>query len=264
MIDLHCHILPGLDDGPSALDESVEMARSAESAGIGTVVATPHVREDYPFDLSEIGARADQVGQAIDDAGISLQIVEGGEVAISKLPQLDTAARRAVCLGEGPFMLVESPYTDVGDLLEESVFELQLQGIRPVLAHPERCPSFLRDIARVEQLVERGILCSVTGASVLGRFGGEVRQFTFELFRRGLVHDVASDAHNDRGRPMTLRTAFGELDDAMPGIGDYANWFTVEAPAAILAGRDLPGAPPVVPARRRVRGLFARRHGGRR
>jgi protein-tyrosine phosphatase len=243
VIDLHCHILPGLDDGAASTEESIAMAEVAHARGIRTAVGTPHVREDYPFDPREIGRRAEQLSRALAEAGIDFRLIAGAEVALSKLPDLDEETLRTLCLGSGHYLLIESPYFHVSDLLENALFDLQIRGFLPVLAHPERCPSFISDIGRLRVLVERGVVCSITAASMMGQFGNAVRRFTVELFRAGLVHDVASDAHDHVNRPMDLRAGFEALAHEVPGALEQAPWFTQAVPAAIIAGEELPRQP---------------------
>jgi protein-tyrosine phosphatase len=252
VIDLHCHILPGLDDGAATLEESVTLARAFQQVGIDVVVATPHIREDYPFDPAEIGPRARGLEEALAGEGIELRVVAGAEVAISMVRNLSDEILPTLCLGDGPYMLVESPYTYATNVLEETLFDLQVRGFHPVLAHPERAPSFQQDLDRLVQLVERGVLCSVTAASMMGTFGRTVRHFTAQLFQRGLVHNVASDAHDPTRRPIDLHGGFEALDRELPGVVDQARWCTVEVPEAILGGGELPPMPE--PGRPRAKG----------
>lgn len=257
MIDLHTHILPGLDDGAGTIEESLELARAAHATGIETIVATPHIREDYPFDPSEIGVRARELQRALRDADIPVRVVEGAEVAITRVPDLDDETLSTMCLGDGPYMLVESPYTYATNILEETIFDLQVRGFRPVLAHPERAPSFQQDPDRLVQLVERGVLSSVTAASMMGTFGGTVRRFTAVLFSKRLVHNVASDAHDAVRRPIDLLGGLQSLDHEVPGLLEQAECFTVTVPEAILSGAK-PPPPPQLKARgrRRLRRLI--------
>jgi len=121
------------------------------------VVATPHIREDHPFPLDLIPERHNDLQEALRDAGIEVEILTGGEVALSKLPDLDDEQLAALCLGEGRSLLVESPYTQASSLVEPALFHLRSRGFRPVLAHPERSVAFLRDRARLEALTEQGV-----------------------------------------------------------------------------------------------------------
>jgi protein-tyrosine phosphatase len=258
VIDLHCHILPGLDDGPADIEASVALARLAAVDGTRTMVATPHVREDYHFELHEIAGRARALNERLEREGVNLHVAQGAEVALSRLSELNQQSLEAICLGEGRSMLVESPYQQATDTLENTLFNLQLAGFYPVLAHPERSPSFMSDPDRLEAIVERGVLCSVTSASMAGRFGRTVQRFTRLLFERRLVHDVASDAHDIRRRAPGLSAGFRILDRDVPGLLDQIEWFTVTAPAAILAGDALPAQPVLAPPRRLRRQLRRR------
>jgi protein-tyrosine phosphatase len=258
VIDLHSHVLPGLDDGAPDLDASVALGRAAADRGTKMLAATPHIREDHVFPLGAIEERAAVVREALGRAGVELELVTGGEVALTKVVDLDDETLRSLCLGSGPYMLVETPYTYAPEILERVLVDLQERGFRPILAHPERSPAFLHDLARLQRLAEQGVLCSVTALSMRGAFGGAVRDFTVQLFSNGLVHDVASDAHNESGRPPGLREGFYDMDAELPGLADQADWFTVEAPAAILAGEDLPAAPqPPARAKRGIRKLLS-------
>jgi protein-tyrosine phosphatase len=262
LIDLHCHLLPGLDDGPADIDETISLARFAAADGTRTIVATPHVREDYPFDLGLIAERAQQVNDRLARASLGVTVEQGAEVAVSMLRVLDDTTLATICLGASNSVLVESPYQQATDLLEQALFDLQLRGFRPVLAHPERSPSFMGDPDRLAALVDRGVLCSVTSASMAGRFGRTVQRFSRLLFERGLVHDVASDAHDVERRSPGLTAGFRLLGRDVPGLLEQMDWYTSTAPAAILAGGRLPARPSLQPARRRFPGQRSRRGSG--
>jgi len=252
VIDLHCHILPALDDGPANLDFSLAMARTAVEADVQIVAATPHVRADYE------GVTADRIAKATDELNgriaadeLPLRVITGAEVAIPKVAELGDDELRRLTLGDGGCVLLESPYGSTPIDVEAAVKELERRGHRTVLAHPERCPLFQRDVDRLAGLVDRGTLCSITAASLLGAFGERARAFAIEMLRRGLVHDIASDAHDHLHRPPGLRPAIERLEPELPGIADAAAWYTVTAPVAILAGNDLTDPPLFEPQRQR-------------
>jgi protein-tyrosine phosphatase len=257
VIDLHCHLLPGLDDGPATIDESVALARRLAHDGVETVVATPHVSPDYPTAAAAIAAGVADVRAALSGAGVELEVLAGAEISFSMLSELDPGQVAELVLGDGDTLLLESPYNAAAPFLEAAIFEVQLKGFRVLLAHPERSPPFQDSPDRVGALVERGALCCVNGGSMRGRFGKRVHQTALQLFRRGLVHAVASDAHDLRTRPPGLRDAFAALEHDLPGIAAQEAWFTRDAPAALLSGDPLPSAP-APPAARRPRRLLKR------
>jgi protein-tyrosine phosphatase len=243
LIDLHCHILPGIDDGPVNVDFSVAMARRAADAGINVIVATPHVRSDHRTEPRAIASAVDELNTALCDSELDVQVLPGAEVSLQKASELDDATLGVLRLGSGNYLLVESPYRSIDIDLEGILWDLQARELSPVLAHPERCPIFQRDPDRLARLVNGGVLCSLTAASLAGGFGATVRRFSIELLYDGLVHNVASDAHDHLHRPPDLLGAFESAEAELPGIGGQASWFTVTAPVAIVTGRDLPPRP---------------------
>lgn len=249
MVDLHSHILPGLDDGAATIEESLELARVAEAAGIDTIVATPHIRNDHPFLLELIEDRLGTLRAALREAEIAVQVVGGGEVSLDKVTELDDETLATLCIGEGRYLLVESPYTQAPALLEPVLFDLQVRGFRPVLAHPERSMTFLHDRARLERLVKGGVVCSVTAMSVSGGFGSTVRAYTLGLFKAGLVHNIASDAHDATRRAPGFQRALANLESELHGASAGAGWFTEDTGRAIVEGRDLPAGPPILTTR---------------
>lgn len=259
MVDIHSHILPGLDDGPSNFDFSLAMARAAVESGTQIVVATPHIRSDFAVDIGEIAGLVDELNDRLEADRMPLRILPGGEIGWSYLPSLDDADLAKLRLGSSDYLLVETPHGQRSADFEGAIEELNERGYKAVLAHPERCPLFQRDPGRLEAIVAEGSLCSVTAGSMVGRFGERVRQFTMELFVRGLVHDVASDSHDHLNRPPGLQQAFTAAEAGLPGIAEHRPWFTTTAPVAILSGRPLPPVPQIDSrGNGRWRRLFAR------
>ena len=246
MIDLHSHILPGLDDGAADVDTSLAMARAAVDDGVEVMVATPHVSFDYPVEPWDVAGGVEYLNVALARAEIPLSVLPGGEIALPRLTELDDLALQGLALGGGPYLLLESPYTPGVAYIEELVFAAQVRGFRVLLAHPERCPAFQRDPARLARLVERGVLCSVDAGSMMGRFGRTVHRFVVSLFLDGLVHNVASDSHDERRRPPGLRAAFRAAEADLPGLAAQRDWLTHAVPAAVLSGGDLPPRPAAI------------------
>ena len=196
MIDLHTHVLPGVDDGPPTLDLAVELARLAAGSGVKTIVATPHVSPRYRRTSAEISAAVEVLRAALRSEGVDVAIVPGAEVDLITALDLDDAELTALRLGGGPHLLVESPLSAGAGDFDPMLADIRRRGHQVVLAHPERCPAFQHAPERIERLVEQGFLCSITAGSIGGRFGGTVRRFTLELIARGWVHNVSSDMHD--------------------------------------------------------------------
>jgi protein-tyrosine phosphatase len=243
VIDLHCHILPGLDDGPSNLDFSLAMARAAVEAGTQLIVATPHIRADFDVDPVEIEPRVDLFNERLQRERLPLRVLPGAEIGWATASELDDTQLARLSLGSGKRVLLESPYGKKAVDVEGIIAGLVERGFQAVLAHPERCPLFQRDPERLRKIVADGTLCSITAGSMAGRFGEPVRTFTITMLREGLVHDVASDAHDHIHRPPDLVSGFAKLDGEIPGLEQNAAWYTVTSPVAILAGNELPQAP---------------------
>jgi protein-tyrosine phosphatase len=253
MIDLHCHVLPGIDDGPETIEGSLEFARTAVAAGIETLVATPHVNSRTPNDSATIARLVKELNARLADEEVALSILPGAEIAVSHIAEIEPEELSRLRLGGGPWLLVEPPFTTIAVGLEGMLLELLRKGHRVVLAHPERCPALQRDRQLVPKLVDLGILMSITAGSLTGQFGGEVRRYALELAHAGLIHNVTSDAHDSVKRPPGLAA---DLDQA--GLADLREWLTQTVPAAILAGEEIPPRPAGVladarPRRRRWR-----------
>ena len=253
MIDLHCHLLPGIDDGPATMEESLALACAASAAGTRTIAATPHIDHRYEVTGEQVAAGVEGLTAALTEAGIDLEVRRGGEIALDRLIHLDRSERDRLRLGGGPFLLLEAPLSPAAGNFDAFLSQLRDQGEQILLAHPERCPAFQRRPERLTRLVDAGVLCSITASSLSGAFGAPVRSFTLDLLREGLVHDVASDSHGALDRAPDLVGPFPEIERELPGVSDQAQWLTVDAPHAILTGSPLPAKPPLPVPRRRLR-----------
>jgi protein-tyrosine phosphatase len=251
MIDLHTHILPAVDDGVKTDEEAVAFARVAVADGIRTVVATPHCKEGF-FEngRSDVLGAVERLRGILAAEGVGLELLPGAEVHICPdLVQRVRDGRAPTLADNGKTLLLELSLSQYPVDLENLIFQLKLAGIEPLMAHPERIRYFQDDVRRYESVVALGAYGQITTGSVDGQFGSEIEEFSEELLRKGLVHVLASDAHNVRSRKPVLSTA---RDVLVPLVGAMRARAMVEAiPAALLAGRT-PEVPPVErPAGRR-------------
>jgi protein-tyrosine phosphatase len=242
MIDLHCHILPGVDDGPRGLADSVGMARQAYADGIGVVCATPHIRPDHRVDIAEIAPRVASVQRELDRLEIPVQIVPGGELAASTAEAITAEQLHRITLGgAGGWVLLEPAPGPLSTGLTVVAEGLTARGVGVVVAHPERHPGpEFRE--RLYDLVAGGCLLQWTAEFVADAHS---RDFVLGLARAGLVHVLGSDAHSSMaGRPVRLAAAYQHLRAAC--TPSHVHWMLETAPRAIIEGRPL--TPPVASA----------------
>jgi len=197
MIDLHCHILPGLDDGSPDLATSLEMARVALDDGIETIVATPHCFVDAGPTPAQIRTATRQLQAALADHNLPLTVLPGAEVrAHPQLAEMVSRGQVMTIADGGDYLLLEPPFIGIPNYLEQLCFELQIAGITPILAHPERADLVRRQLEVCERLVERGCLIQVNAPSLRREYGRTIARIAADLIRSDLAHIVASDAHN--------------------------------------------------------------------
>jgi protein-tyrosine phosphatase len=259
MIDLHSHVLPGIDDGPDEVAESLAFAHAAGTQGTTLLVATPHVRSDFPLvRVEELADRCAELNERLPPAP-DILVLPGAEVDIFWAQSATDDQLRLASLGQhGTDLLIETPYGLLPDSFEAMLFKITVRGYRILLAHPERNPTFQRDPERLRELAARGVLIQITLPSVVSRErGSRSRKLAFSLVREGLAHNMASDSHSSgTWRPPALRTGVHALADVAPA---YAEWMVTDAAAAILEGDALPHAPRSAAARRGIRLLGWRR-----
>lgn len=256
MLDLHCHILPGIDDGPPTMEDSVALARAHAAAGTSLVAATSHVSWDHPANgVENLLPLVEQVNARLQAEGIPLTVLSGAEIALTRVEALSDAELQALTIGGGPWLLVECPFTPSAAAFGPVLDDLQARGYRIVLAHPERCPAFQREPDRLEGYVNQGLLTSLTAGAFVGRFGKEVERVARSFLGRGLVHSVASDAHDLQRRPPGISEPLTRagLDPQL------VTWLGQDVPRAILDGAPVPFAPvPFEPPRGGGGGLLGR------
>lgn len=238
MIDIHCHLLPGIDDGAKTIEESVEFCRMAELDGIRTIVATPHMRYDtFPNTAEGIQKAHASLSARLEREEVPVRLILGAEVHLA--PDLADRFRSGDLItygGVGKFLLLELPYQQFPARVEEMVFQFRLLGVTPVLAHPERIAFFLDDSTRLGRLIELGALTQFTASSITGKFGGPIQSFCREMFEKGWVDTIASDAHDLRHRPPILSSAMAVVKE---WAGEEAANRVVEGtPRGIIEGKS--------------------------
>jgi protein-tyrosine phosphatase len=247
LIDIHCHILHGIDDGPESRDESLAMARRAVGDGIHTIVATPHTLNGrYTNHIQDIAARVAGLREALSENHIDLTVHEGADVRLCPgMLELMKSGHAGTIKNAGKYMMIELPSQALPPGVRDEIFSMKLNGITPIISHPERNPAIQRDIAILYDLVRMGALSQVTAMSVLGDFGGAAMRCAEVLLTHRLAHVIASDAHSAEDRPPVLSEAVEAAGELMGSYDDALRMVT-EVPAALLSG-DTPELPDPLP-----------------
>jgi protein-tyrosine phosphatase len=232
--DLHCHLLPAVDDGPDTMAESLAYAAAAVAAGTTTIVATPHVEL---VDVRELSDRVDELKAALARERIDLDVRRGGELKPFTIPELSDADLELIAHGPpgARWLLYEVPFHGADDEFVAGAQELRARGFGLLLAHPERSRGMVDGggLAVIERLVADGAAVAANTGPLIGREGNERRRAAEHLLHRGLPTVLATDAHAP-SRPYTLAMA-AEAVERVTGRPDRARRLAVEAPARLLA-----------------------------
>ena len=239
MIDIHSHILPGLDDGAKNMTETLQIVRQLHEVGFKTLIATPHVLEGKDFlSVAEILAVTEQVRERVTEAGIPVEILPGAENYIFPDMAKWTRAGKLVTLGNtGKYILVEFPMLEIPHYTDQVFFELQVLGITPVLAHPERNIGLSAEPERILAWAKKGILFQQNLRSLSGHYGPQARQLAEIMLNSDLIHVIGSDAHRVSGSEQTYFEGLQSIQELV-GESRYQE-LTRLNPQTILEGNPL-------------------------
>jgi protein-tyrosine phosphatase len=239
MIDIHHHLLWGLDDGSKSVEDSVAMARIAVADGITHVVCTPHANEQYAYDPRIVAEKIETLQRTLDDAGIALKLGRGCDFHMSydNIQEAKASPSRFSINGLG-YLLVELPdYGISSHALTETFYQFQRAGLTPILTHPERNATLQADQQRMAEWMRGGLLVQVTAGSVLGQMGKQAQRSALQLLANRWVHFLATDAHNVTSRPPRMREAYEMVAEKYSP--EYAHALCVGNPFAAFMGKPL-------------------------
>ena len=237
-IDIHCHLLPGLDDGPAAWEESLQMAEMAAAEGIAAIVATPHQLGNHPQVSAEnIRIQTARLQRLLQQSGVALEILPGADVRID--PDLTAKFLNGQVLtlaDQRRHVLLELPH-ELYIPLDRLLADLRKAGLTGILSHPERNQGIINQPKVLADLVGQGCLLQVTAGSLMGTFGSKIRNFAEYMVQQGFVDFIASDAHGTKHRTPQLRDAF-ERVAKLVGL-DTAVQLFCRNPACVRAGTPI-------------------------
>lgn len=238
MIDIHTHILPAIDDGPTTMTESLEMCRIAVNDGIKKMIATPHVQNGmYDLDANKVLEKIHLLNQLVKQEGLDLVIFPGAEVHLSdRLLDAEILKESSILTLNGgkKYILLEFPFQWVPSGTEHVIFKLRSMGFTPILPHLERNFKIQRDPAMIRHFAEMGAILQVTAQSITGDFDAAPMKCALWMLKNNLVHVIASDAHSPAGRPPILTKALKVVSDKLGE--EAAKKMVLDHPGMILEG----------------------------
>ena len=255
MIDLHCHILPNVDDGSASSEMSIEMAKRAVSEGITAIVATPHHQNGrYLNEKEAILQSVEQLNSLLVREGVPLTILPGQENRIYGEILDDYHQNKILTLNNtGKYLFVEFPSSQVPRYAERLLFDIQSQGIIPIIVHPERNSRLLEDPDLLYNFINKGALAQVTASSLVGHFGKKIKKFSHQLIDANLVHFVSSDAHNLQHRSFHMQAAIDVIESEHGR--DYYYMFLENAQCVVDGTHCYKGSPEKI-MRKKFLGIF--------
>jgi protein-tyrosine phosphatase len=239
MVDIHCHILPLLDDGSKSFDESCAMAEMAIEDGVTHVIGTPHASPDHPFVPELIRQRRDEL-QAQFEGRLKLATGCDFHLSFENLQDIRHHPARYT-LNQKSYLLVEFADYSIPPSLDQALHEMQLAGLHPIVTHPERNPLIRAQPERLYKWLRQGCYVQVTAQSLLGKFGSAALEMSQQWLGAGAVHFVASDAHNTTSRPLRLRETYDHL--ATTRGEEVARALLLDNPLAAFEDRPIPYVP---------------------
>ncbi|WP_341279919.1 CpsB/CapC family capsule biosynthesis tyrosine phosphatase [Paenibacillus sp. FSL H8-0537] len=241
MIDIHTHILPGIDDGAARLEDSVALARAAAAEGIKTIIATPHHHNGrYVNPAQAVEELTRTLNELLQELDIPLVVHTGQEVRLHQELLDHFQQGSLLTLAGSSYMLLELPSSHIPKNTEQTVYELGLLGVHAIIAHPERNAAIIQQPERLEELVRLGAFGQVTSHSLLGAFGKSVERASWKLCEAGLIHLVSSDAHHVERRGFRLKEAYDRIQKVMGA--EWSDYFQQNA-ALLLRDEALADAP---------------------
>lgn len=237
MVDIHHHLLPGLDDGSTSIDTSIAMAKLAAADGITHIVCTPHANRQYRFNPAVNAAKTSELKSRLAAENINITLGTGCDFHLSfenvGEAKLDPARFSINGLS---YLLVEPPDHGIPPGLTETFYELQLAGLTPILTHPERNPTLQSEPERLRPWLRGGVLIQITADSLTGHKGRKAERMAHMLLQKRWVHFLATDAHNTSSRPPRMREA-RDLVASRYGAS-YAHALCVTNPLAVFLGKQ--------------------------
>ncbi|NIO49110.1 MAG: exopolysaccharide biosynthesis protein [Candidatus Aminicenantes bacterium] len=236
MIDLHCHILPGIDDGPSDIETSIRMSKIAADDGITHIVATPHFKYNEKPTIDDIKDRLKMLEERVNKENIRVKFSSGADIGLTYELTYGIDKNEIPTINGSRYFLLELPNI-IPPNLDNFLFTAELKGFVPIITHPERNYSLLSFPEKMEALRDSGALFQLTAMSITGEFGTPIKKFSQMLLKKGFIDFVASDAHSAGWRNPVLSSAYWEITELFDE--DEAQRIFLKNPLAVVENREI-------------------------
>lgn len=254
MIDIHSHILPNVDDGASTVEDALNMAKLAVDEGITKIIATPHHRNGtFSNRKQDILKRVNEFNHLLRSKDIPLEVLPGQEPRIYGELLDDFDKGEILTLNHTNYLFVELPYNHIPKYVEQLLFEIQVNGLIPIIVHPERNTEVRENPEKLFRLVKNGALTQVTASSLTGHFGKKIQKFSMQLIETNVTHFIASDAHNVSTRSFHIKESLSKIHQE---FGIEAVYYFQENAELLVRGQCIYKQEPVQIKRKRFLGLF--------
>ncbi|WP_204176377.1 tyrosine-protein phosphatase [Mammaliicoccus sciuri] len=209
MVDIHNHILVGVDDGPKSLEEAIALLQQAKEQGINDIVVTPHhLHPKYENTFDTVIQSIEELNKIDEIANLNLHLYPGQEIRLSDKILQDIEQQKIYGINDTKYLLIELPSNEVPHYTKKLLFEIQNKGFIPIIVHPERNKAISRDINLLYELINNGALSQVTASSLNGELGKNLQKISIKMIEHNLIHFIASDAHHELNRPFTMNNLF--------------------------------------------------------
>ncbi|MBZ5749063.1 tyrosine-protein phosphatase [Metabacillus rhizolycopersici] len=254
MIDIHSHILPGVDDGAQTVEDAIGMAKLAVEEGITKIIATPHhMNGKYINKKQDIIERVSTLNHLLQNENIPLEVLPGQETRIYGELLEDLEKGDILPLNQSNYLFIELPSGHVPRYTEKLLFDVQLKGLTPVIVHPERNAEVLENPDKLLNLVKKGTLTQVTAGSITGHFGKKIQKFSMQLIEANLTHFISSDAHNTSTRSFQMRESISVLEKE---FGNQVVYYFQENAELLIQGQAVYNQEPSQIKRKKFLGIF--------
>ncbi|TVT28907.1 hypothetical protein FO441_01100 [Salinicoccus cyprini] len=216
MIDIHNHVLIGIDDGPQTEEAAVALLKQAIDNGITDIIATPHHHSGAFFNSeSKIIEKMEELTKIIEKHQLDIKVHPGQEIRINGDMVSELQSGVSLSLNQSQYVLVEFSFTDVPNYVESLLYDLQMKGYIPVIAHPERCKPIIKNPDRLYEIVEKGAIAQITASSITGALGDDLKEVSLKMIENNLAHVISSDAHSAEIRPFLLKKAYDVVSEEL-------------------------------------------------